>query len=36
MVTASELSINSNSSALAMANDIFGSGVTVVSASYSG
>ena len=36
MVAASELSINSNSNALAMANEIFGTGVTVVSASYSG
>ncbi len=36
MVAASALSINSNSNALAMANEIFGTGVTVVSASYSG
>jgi hypothetical protein len=36
MVAASELSINSNANALAMANEIFGTGVTVVSASYSG
>ena len=36
MVTASELPINSNASALVMANEIFGSGVTVVNASYTG
>jgi len=36
MVAASELSINTNASATAMANSIFGNGVTVVSASYTG
>lgn len=36
MVAASELSIQSNANALAMANEIFGTGVTVVGASYSG
>jgi hypothetical protein len=36
MVTASRLPINSGSSALQMANEIFGDGVTVVGASYTG
>ena len=36
MVTASELSINENASATQMAQEIFGDGVQVVSASYSG
>ena len=36
MATASELSMNQNASALQMANAIFGNGVNVVSASYSG
>lgn len=36
MVTASELPIDTNASAIEMANAIFGDGVTVVSASYSG
>jgi Ca2+-binding RTX toxin-like protein len=36
MATAQELSINTSASAMDMANAIFGSGVTVVSASYSG
>jgi hypothetical protein len=36
MVAASELSINQNASALQMAQTIFGEGVTVVNASYSG
>lgn len=36
MVAASELPIQTNASATAMANEIFGPGVTVVSASYSG
>lgn len=36
MVAASELSINTNASAMAMANAIFGDGVTVTGASYSG
>ncbi|MBT0957491.1 Hint domain-containing protein [Alphaproteobacteria bacterium KMM 3653] len=36
MVTASELNINTNAGATAMANAIFGPGVTVVSASYTG
>lgn len=36
MVAASELSINTNASSMQMANTIFGDGVTVVSASYSG
>lgn len=36
MVAASELPIQTNASAMAMANEIFGPGVTVVSASYSG
>jgi len=36
MVGASELTINTGSSALLMANAIFGDGVTVVSASYTG
>jgi hypothetical protein len=36
MVAASELSINTNASALSMANTIMGDGVTVVGASYSG
>lgn len=36
MVAASELSINTNASAINMANTIFGDGVTVVDASYSG
>lgn len=36
MVAAAELTINSNASATAMANEIFGQGVTVVSASYTG
>lgn len=36
MVAASELSINTNANATAMANAIFGDGVTVTGASYSG
>jgi len=36
MVTASELPINTNASAMQMAQTIFGDGVTVVNASYSG
>ena len=36
MVTASELSIDQNASATQMAQEIFGDGVTVVSATYSG
>jgi len=36
MVTASELSINESANATQMAQEIFGDGVTVVSASYSG
>lgn len=36
MVAASELAINTNASAMAMANEIFGAGATVVSATYSG
>ncbi len=36
MVAAAELSINRNASATAMANEIFGDGVTVVSATYTG
>ncbi|MCF6316014.1 MAG: Hint domain-containing protein [Marinosulfonomonas sp.] len=36
MVAASELPININATALQMANEIFGDGVTVVSASYTG
>jgi hypothetical protein len=36
MVTASELSINESATAMQMANSIFGDGVTVVDASYSG
>ena len=36
MVAASELTINSGASAMLMANAIFGNGVTVVSASYTG
>jgi hypothetical protein len=36
MVAASELSINQNASAMQMAQNIFGDGVTVVGASYSG
>ncbi len=36
MVAASELSINTNASAMTMANTIFGDGVSVVGASYNG
>ena len=36
MVAASELAINTNANATAMAQEIFGDGVTVVSASYTG
>ena len=36
MATGSELSINTNASALQMANAIFGDGVTVIGATYSG
>ena len=36
MVAASELNVIESSSATAMANEIFGDGVTVVGASYSG
>ncbi|MFD1195884.1 Hint domain-containing protein [Seohaeicola saemankumensis] len=36
MVAASKLPVNTNASALQMANEIFGDGVTVVSASYTG
>lgn len=36
MATGAELGYNTNASALAMANEIFGSGVTVTGASYSG
>ncbi len=36
MVNATELPIDINASAIAMANEIFGDGVTVVSASYTG
>lgn len=36
MVAASELSINTNANAMAMAEEIFGDGVTVQSASYTG
>ena len=36
MVAASELPINTNASAIQMANTIFGPGVTVLNANYSG
>ncbi|MEN8659605.1 MAG: choice-of-anchor L domain-containing protein, partial [Marivita sp.] len=36
MATGAELSYNTGASAIAMANAIFGSGVSVVNASYSG
>ena len=36
MATASELTINTAATALDMANSMFGSGVTVVSATYTG